>query len=202
MSPKIRPWGTGVAQCLCVSKLMLIRLLVKRGNNGAKFRFLEEPEIQFWNTNKAPLLRAVFLFCRVWESFSLHCNLNSPPLNLQLHWNNCWWQQTSLNHSDTTRALCWSYCSINGLLWESARAWGCMMQIKMRNRTATGNLFPITTFNKSSCLCTCRTGTICLSWLLVWIHAPTEKHALEQPTLLYMTCQLPSVWRGWVRDTP
>lgn len=118
----------------------------------------------------------MFLFC-----FSLHCNLNSPPLNLQLHWNNCWWQQTSLNHSDTTRALCWSYCSINGLLWESVKAWGCMMQIKMRNRTATGNLFPITTFNKSSCLCTCRTGTICLSWLLGWIHAPTEKHALEQP---------------------
>lgn len=200
MSPKIRPWGTGVAQCLCVSKLMLIRLLVREEIMG--------PSSDSWKNLRSsseirtkPHFYVQCLFCRVWESFSLHCNLNSPPLNLQLHWNNCWWQQTSLNHSDTTRALCWSYCSINGLLWESARTWGCMMQIKMRNRTATGNLFPITTFNKSSCLCTCRTGTICLSWLRVWIHAPTEKHALEQPTLLYMTCQLPSVWRGWVRDT-
>lgn len=195
MISKIRPWGKGVAQCLCVSKLMLIRLLVRGEIMG--------PSSDSWkNLRSSSEIRAVFLFCRVWESFSLHCNLNCPPPNLQLHWNNCWWQQTSLNHSDTTRGLGWSYCSINGLLCESARAWGCMMQIKMRNRTATGNLFPITTFNKSSCLCTCRTGTICLSWLLVWIHAPTEKRALEQPTLLYMTCQLPSVWPGWVRDTP
>lgn len=71
------------------------------------------------------------------------------------------------------RGLGWSYCNMNGLLWESVRVWACMMQIK-RSRAATGNLFPITT---SRAVCAHAKLGHCLSWLLVWIQKQKSANA-------------------------